>query len=40
MPSGRGHVFYSPVSPDDNVVYAKVNKGGKKRKRSFNGCHD
>ena len=36
MPSGRGHVFYSPVSPDDNVVYAKVNKGGKKRKRDLN----
>jgi len=36
MPSGRGHSFYSPISPDDNVVYAKVNRGGKKTKRDLN----
>ena len=32
MPSGRGHSFYSPIIPDDNVVYAKVDKGRKSKK--------
>ena len=33
MPSGRG--CYSPDSPDDNVLYAKLDRGKKKTKRGF-----
>jgi len=37
MPSGRGHGFYSPITPEEGVIYAKVDKGKKiRRQRELN----
>lgn len=33
MPSGRGHGLYSPVRPDEGVIYAKVDRGKKNRRQ-------